>query len=73
MILFLQYRVNNNKMDKKLQKIMVGLQRVELTEHHIYMRLAERSKDPNNAAVLRKIGMQEKGHSLYGRKRQGWK
>ncbi|MEA5006683.1 MAG: VIT1/CCC1 transporter family protein [Rikenellaceae bacterium] len=58
-------------MDKKLQKIMINLQRVELTEHHIYMRLAERSKDPKNAAILRKIGQQEKGHSLYWQKKTG--
>lgn len=58
-------------MDKKLQKIMTNLQRVELTEHHVYMRLAERSKDSGNAAVLRKIGMQEKGHALYWQKKTG--
>lgn len=58
-------------MDKKLQKIMINLQRVELTEHHVYMRLAERSKDPGNAAILRKIGMQEKGHSQYWQKKTG--
>ena len=58
-------------MDKKLQKIMINLQKVELTEHHVYMRLAERSKDPGNAAILRKIGMQEKGHSQYWQKKTG--
>lgn len=70
-MLFLHYTQNSQKMDKKLQKIMINLQRVELTEHHIYMRLAERSKDPKNAEVLRKIGMQEKGHALYWQKKTG--
>lgn len=71
MILFLHYPLNSHKMDKKLQKIMINLQRVELTEHHVYMRLAERSKDPGNAAILRKIGMQEMGHSQYWQKKTG--
>jgi VIT1/CCC1 family predicted Fe2+/Mn2+ transporter len=37
-------------------------QKNEITEHHIYMRLAKVIKDPNNAAVLERIGKEEKIH-----------
>jgi len=50
---------------------MINLQRVELTEHYIYMRLAERSRDQNNADVLRRIGQQEKVHAAYWQKKTG--
>jgi len=74
MILFLHTdndTIKYQTMNDKLQKIMINLQRVELTEHHIYMRLAEKTKDTENAEVLRKIGLQEKGHSLYWQKKTG--
>ena len=58
-------------MDKRLYKTMINLQRVELTEHYIYMRLAERSRDQNNADVLRRIGQQEKVHAAYWQKKTG--
>ena len=40
-------------------------QRTEITEHHIYMKLAERSKNESNANVLKRIGLQEKMHADY--------
>ena len=47
-------------MEQKLNKIILLVQSAEETEHLVYMRLDEISKDNNNAVILRKIGMQEK-------------
>ena len=52
-------------MEQKLNKIILLVQSAEETEHLVYMRLAEISKDKNNAEILRKIGMQEKGHAIF--------
>lgn len=52
-------------MDDKIKKLVLAVQRTEVTEHLIYMRLAQGCKDANNAEVLRKIGMQEKGHARF--------
>ncbi|VBB44714.1 conserved membrane hypothetical protein [uncultured Paludibacter sp.] len=49
-------------MDAKIKKMMLTAQRNEITEYHIYSKLAERTKDKNNAEVLLKIANQEKGH-----------
>lgn len=51
--------------DKKLRKFVLRVQRTEETEHLIYMRLAASCKDAANAEVLRKMGVQEKGHARY--------
>lgn len=51
--------------DKKLRKFVLRVQRIEETEHLIYMRLAASCKDAANAEVLRKMGVQEKGHARY--------
>jgi VIT1/CCC1 family predicted Fe2+/Mn2+ transporter len=40
----------------------LNLQRQELTEFHIYSRLAALTKDPHNAAILERIANQEKSH-----------
>ncbi len=45
-------------MDLKTHKKIIAAQRAEITECHIYTRLAERSKDQNNAEVLRRIGQE---------------
>jgi vacuolar iron transporter family protein len=37
-------------------------QKNEITEYHIYTRLSKVIKDKNNAAVLERIGKEEKGH-----------
>jgi vacuolar iron transporter family protein len=58
-------------MDKKLQAAALASQKNEITEHHIYMRLAERCKDKNNADVLRKIGESEKQHAKYWQSKTG--
>jgi VIT1/CCC1 family predicted Fe2+/Mn2+ transporter len=52
-------------MDKKIQKILLSVQRTEETEHLIYMRLASGCNDKNNAEILRNIGKQEKGHARF--------
>lgn len=36
--------------------------RNEITEHHIYLRVAAREKNPHNREILEKIAAQEKGH-----------
>jgi vacuolar iron transporter family protein len=52
-------------MDNKTKRIVLKAQRNEITEHFIYMKLAEKCKDENNARILRRIGEQEKEHSIY--------
>ena len=42
--------------------MLVQAQRGEITEHHIYLRLADREKDPSNRDVLRRIAREEKDH-----------
>lgn len=58
-------------MDPKIRKIALAAQRVEITEYHVYHRLADRTKNPENAAVLRRIGDQEKGHAAYWQSKTG--
>lgn len=58
-------------MDNKINKIVLAVQRAEVTEHLIYTRLAAGCKDENNADVLRKIGLQEKGHAVFWEKKSG--
>jgi VIT1/CCC1 family predicted Fe2+/Mn2+ transporter len=58
-------------MDKKIMKSIIAAQRTELTEHHIYMRLAERCKDNKNADVLLKIADQEMIHAQYWKSKTG--
>ncbi len=58
-------------MDDKWQKLALYAQRTEMTEHAIYLRLAEKTKDPNNAAILRQIGMQELSHAEFWETKTG--
>ncbi|MFZ5939949.1 MAG: VIT1/CCC1 transporter family protein [Bacteroidota bacterium] len=58
-------------MDKKIRAFILAAQKTEITEHFIYMRLAERCRNENNAAVLRRIGEQEKMHADYWQKKSG--
>jgi len=41
---------------------LLKIQKSEITEHHIYSRLAERIKDSSNGEVLKTIAMDEKRH-----------
>lgn len=43
-------------------KMMLQAQQAEITEHHIYNRLAEISGDEYNSEILRKIAADEKSH-----------
>ena len=58
-------------MDLKTHKKIIAAQRAEITEYYIYTRLAERSKDQNNAEVLRKIGQEEKKHADFWKTKTG--
>jgi len=58
-------------MDKKLQKLALQVQKIEITEHYVYMRLADRCKDKNNAEVLRRIGESEKHHAMFWKSKTG--
>lgn len=58
-------------MDTKIKKMVLAAQRTEITEYYIYHKLAEQTKDANNAAVLRRIGDQEKGHHNFWKSKTG--
>lgn len=45
-----------------MDKLLLRLERQELTEHKVYSRLAELAPDTANAAILRRIAAQEKSH-----------
>ncbi len=49
------------KVSDEIKKILIDFQRSEITEHHIYMRLADRTSG-KNSEILRKIGQEELGH-----------
>lgn len=48
--------------DTKTLEMITTAQRNEITEYHIYTRLADAIKDKANADVLRKVGADEKSH-----------
>ncbi|MDD4715008.1 MAG: VIT1/CCC1 family protein [Oscillospiraceae bacterium] len=48
---------------EKAMAVLRGMQRDELTEHHIYRRIARRVKDGKNREVLLQIGDDEKSHA----------
>ena len=58
-------------MDAEWKKKLMSAQRAEITEYHIYTQLADRTKDDNNAAVLRRIGNEEKKHADYWKMKTG--
>ncbi|MCE5175764.1 MAG: VIT1/CCC1 transporter family protein [Bacteroidales bacterium] len=58
-------------MDDKSKKIAISAQKTEITEHHIYLRIADRCKDKKNAALLREIGMQELTHAKFWQSKTG--
>jgi len=58
-------------MQDKFVRIAMRAQQVEITESEIYRRLAEATREPKNARVLRSIGEQEKRHAAIWRKRAG--
>ena len=51
--------------DKKLLAAALNVQTKEITEYHIYTRLAKLCKDAHNSEVLQNIGKAEQSHALY--------
>jgi VIT1/CCC1 family predicted Fe2+/Mn2+ transporter len=49
-------------MNGPLRKMLLQAQLGEITEYHIYLRLAAREKDPGNRQVLERIALDEKEH-----------
>ncbi len=57
------YNLWISHMAEKIPRARVeAAQRMEMTEHHIYRRLAEVTRDLNNRQVLEKISREELGH-----------
>ena len=54
-----------------LRSDLLKAQGNEITEHHIYLRLADREKDPKNAEVLRHIARDERRHYDFFRRHTG--
>ena len=48
--------------DPKLIQTLLAMQQGEITEHHIYKKIASVQKDPHNREVLERISQQELGH-----------
>ena len=49
-------------MEKSLLNKIIKMQQDEITEHHIYTKLAERTKDPENKKILQDIAEDELKH-----------
>ncbi len=45
-----------------MRKKLLGFQRNEITEHHIYSKLAEKVKSPENRKILKNIADDELRH-----------
>jgi vacuolar iron transporter family protein len=58
-------------MDAKMMKAALAAQRNEITEYHVYTRLAEVCKDAKNAEVLRSIGEAERRHAAFWQTKTG--
>lgn len=58
-------------MDEALQKWMLVAQRNELTEYHVYTKLADLAKNEENAKVLREIGAVEQSHAEFWKSKTG--
>ncbi|MFO7956412.1 MAG: demethoxyubiquinone hydroxylase family protein [Candidatus Brocadiia bacterium] len=52
-------------LDENTKRKLRTAQRNEITEHHIYRKLADAVKDPHNSDVLRRIGDDERRHYEY--------
>jgi VIT1/CCC1 family predicted Fe2+/Mn2+ transporter len=57
--------------EDELQEKLLGFQRNELTEHHIYSRLAEVVRSPENRELLARIAQQELDHYQFWREHTG--
>lgn len=52
-------------MDKKSKKLLLKIQKNEMTEYHIYLKLSKIIKDEKNKNILQKIAEAEKAHGNY--------
>jgi vacuolar iron transporter family protein len=57
---------NSPDISPSIQKQLLAFQRNEITEYHIYLRLAKKNKSPENQKILEKIAQDELRHA------QGW-
>lgn len=58
-------------MDKKLRRAALAAQKNEISEYHVYTRLAGLLKDEKNADILRAIGEAEKRHAAWWQSKTG--
>ncbi len=58
-------------MKDKWYKLALMAQQTEITEHAIYLKLANKARDINNANVLREIGKQELKHATFWETKTG--
>ena len=49
-------------MEKEIERLILVAQKNEITEHHVYRRLAGAVKDPHNKSVLERISNEEFNH-----------
>jgi VIT1/CCC1 family predicted Fe2+/Mn2+ transporter len=55
--------MTTNTVPREIQEKMLEMQQGEITEYHIYSRLAKSTKDPENSQVLQNIGDDERRHA----------
>lgn len=58
-------------MDSRIMNALISAQKNEITEYHIYLELAAKCRDRNNAEVLRNIGEQELKHAGFWKTKTG--
>jgi VIT1/CCC1 family predicted Fe2+/Mn2+ transporter len=58
-------------MDESMKKRILAAQRNEITEYHVYTKLAELAKNEQNAQVLRDIGEAERRHAEFWKSKTG--
>jgi VIT1/CCC1 family predicted Fe2+/Mn2+ transporter len=63
----MQKKENEMQLSESVLKQVLGFQQTEITEHHIYKRLAKRIDSPENARVIEQIAADELRHY------NGWK
>lgn len=59
---------NAKMLDENLRKTLLTAQRSEITEHFIYEKLSQSTKDPHNAEILKRIASDELRHYDFWKK-----
>jgi VIT1/CCC1 family predicted Fe2+/Mn2+ transporter len=62
---------NVKLLDRSLRKAILTAQRSEITEHFIYQKLAQSTKDPHNSEILKRISGDELAHYNFWKKYTG--